>query len=166
MCQACGYRLGVRIGVTRSKPPCPRLTLLSFFQLQAGTACQMRSSEVEPKENTYVREQTHTSALSRIDRSWWPSAHSRNRENRQTSEWRHYRPLRRHRSAGQRLHGQQTERPRLSPADRGLPRKYLFRRKNSRRLLQARRPPHGKRDSCIPPDRPPDAPAVPRFLAQ
>ena len=55
-------------------------------------------------------------------------------------------------------------RPGLLPADRQLPGKVLRRRQDPGRLLQARRPSDRKRDADLAPHRPPDPPAVPRWL--
>ena len=92
-----------------------------------------------------MSENTHTPAPHSGDRrSRGTSLDPGNRQNRQASQWRHHRAVRRHYRAYHRVHGSDRERSRLSAVDRGLSRKHLFRGKNSWRLFQARRPPSEK----------------------
>ena len=70
----------------------------------------------------------------------------------------------RHGGAGHGVHGQQSDRKGFSSSHGGLPRIHVFRRKNSRRIFQARRAPFGARNSDFATDGPAAAAAFSRGL--
>ena len=96
-----------------------------------------------------------------------PPARSGNRQDRPPGRRRRSRDLRRDRRTRHRRFDEGAEaRPRLLPADRQLPGKDLCRRQDPRRLFQARRPSEREGNAGFPPHRPPDPPALRRWLQE
>ena len=104
-----------------------------------------------------------------VEEITWGSADAaaRNRPCGPPGRWRRARlDGRDHRSRDRRCRAQRQAGNRLLPADRQLPGKDLCRGQDPGRLLQARRPSDRARDADLPPDRPPDPPALRGRLPQ
>ena len=159
-----GTRLARRFAIVTPRARTAILIRLSNWR-GSRTRPKSRPPPVRPRWECGPRDAEKEHTMFDIRRKYHrlgrPQADPGNRPHRPPGRRRGPRHLRRDHGPGHRRVRQGAQaRPRFLPADRQLPGKDLRRRQDPRRLLQARRPSVREGDPGLPPDRPPDPPAV------